>query len=105
MGGAHQPFRRSIGEWDLYVSDRAPSSITESRNTVALALAEMHNSLALHNWESPVAFPDIIQEWLGSQRKALFKSIPLESMADIKTVYDQIGATTKLCTENLLYPT
>ena len=25
----------------------------------------------------------------------MFKSIPLESMADIKTIYDQIGATTK----------
>ena len=84
-----------IGERDLYFSDRAPSSITESRKTVALAPAEMHNSLDLLNWESPADFPAIIQRWLGSQRGALLKSTPLQSMADIKTVYDQIGATTK----------
>ena len=84
-----------IGEWDLYLGDRAPSSITESRNTVALALTEMHSSLDLHNWESPVDFPAIIQKWLGSQRGALFKNVPLESIADIMAVYDQISATTK----------
>ena len=65
--------QKRVRKWYLYFSDGAPSSIAESRNLVAQALAEMSNHVGSHNWGSPVNPPAIIQEWLGRQKNASIK--------------------------------
>lgn len=84
-----------VGRWDVYFSDGAPSSITESWNIVAQALSEMHNHEGVQNWEKFTDFPVSVQKWLGRQKETLFKDTPVDSAADIRTVYDRTIATTE----------
>jgi hypothetical protein len=87
-----KPARR----WDVHFSDGAPSSITESRVLVAQSLAQMSNDVGSYNWESPADFPAIIQQWLGKQKQALFRGVSSCHTADIRMLYNQLDATTKV---------
>lgn len=56
----------------------------------------MSNDVASYNWESPADFPAIIQHRFGKQKQALFKGVSACHTADIRMLYNQLDATTKL---------
>jgi len=71
------------------------SSISASRILVKRALAVIHIHNDLDGLDSPLDFPDAVQEWLKGQNETLFKASTIISAADIRNSYKQLNTVVK----------
>lgn len=80
---------RQIGPQDLYLDDKTPSSISESRNLLDTSLKDLRDSTG--SLDSLRDLPVTTQAWLKKHNRVLFEDANTISAVDIRKAYDRLA--------------